>query len=109
MKNQAKPNGWATRQHWRYPLPNDQQQARQLRHTLRRLRLSPRRDLSQWPHLAVWEANCRAALPDIVAELNRNDIITLTTIARLLVLVRGSLPSHPLTTKNHRRAARCRW
>lgn len=87
MKKQAKPNNWATKQHWRYPFPNDHLQAHELRRALRKLRLYPRSDLNQKEHLAVWEANCRAALPDIIADLDRTDVIALTTIARLLALV----------------------
>lgn len=49
--------------------------------------LYPRYDLTENPRLAGWEANCRAALPDMLAALDRTDLIAVTDLARLLVVV----------------------
>ncbi len=86
-KTKAQPNRWVTEQWWRYLMPNDRRRANAVRRALRELGLYPRCDLAKNENLAVFEANCRAALPDMVAELDRTDVVALVTIARLLALV----------------------
>ena len=83
----AQPNGWYHRQLWREPFPSDEAWATQLRQALVDLRLHPRRDLAQNPNLATMEANHRAALPEILAELDRTDLAIVLQIARLLAVV----------------------
>ena len=87
MTKPALPNRWATEQWWHRPMPNDQAHAKVLRQTLKALRLHPRYDLARMEHLAVWEANCRAALPEMIAALDRTDLVAITEIARLLAVV----------------------
>ncbi len=86
MKEQIlpQPNRWATEQRWRYPFPPDRQRANAVRQALRELGLYPRCDLAKNENLGVLEANCRAALPDMVAELDRTDVVALVPFARLL-------------------------
>ncbi len=88
-KHQAlpQPNRWYTEQWWRYPFPNDQQQADALRRALHELLSLYRCDLAKNDNLGVWEANCRATLPDMIAELDRTDVVALATVARLLAVV----------------------
>jgi hypothetical protein len=85
--SRPQPNGWYQRQLWREPFPADRARAVQVRRALAGLGLYPRRDLAQNPNLAVMEANHRAALPEIVAELNRSDLAALLYVARLLAIV----------------------
>lgn len=49
--------------------------------------LYPRRDLGQNPNLGVMEANHRAALPEILTELDRSDLAALLYVARLMATV----------------------
>jgi hypothetical protein len=83
----AQPNRWHTEQWWRHPFPGDPARARALRHLLHRARFYPASDLAERPHLDGWEANSRATLPDMLAELDRTDVIAVADMVRLLALV----------------------
>ncbi|GIK38072.1 MAG: hypothetical protein BroJett011_19050 [Chloroflexota bacterium] len=85
--SKPQPNGWYQRQLWREPFPADRTRAAQVRRTLASLCLYPRRDLAQNSNLGVMEANHRAALPEIMAELDRSDLAALLYVARLLATV----------------------
>lgn len=80
------PNRWYYEQLWRVPFPPDPDRARRVRQALVELKLYPRYDLSQNPNLGAMEANYRAALPDIIAELDRSDLAVVLEVARLLAL-----------------------
>ena len=84
--NEAQPNRWYAEQLWRVPFPADQARAAHLRCALAELKLYPQRDLALNPNLEVMEANHRAALPEIMAELDRSDLAALLHVARLLAL-----------------------
>ena len=87
QKQQVQPNRWHTEQRWRCPLPGDRKGAAQVRQALVALKLYPRCDLAKNDNLAIWEANRRAALPDMLAELDRTDLIVVSSLVRLLALV----------------------
>lgn len=89
VSSQPQPNGWYQRQLWREPFPADRTLAVQVRRALTDLCLYPRRDLAQNSNLGVMEANHRAALPEIIAELDRSDLAALLYVARLLATVPG--------------------
>ncbi len=84
----AQPNEWYYDQLWRFPFPPDQAWAHRVRQTLAELDIYPRRDLVQNPNLEIMEANYRAALPDIIAELDRSDLAAVLYVARLLATVK---------------------
>jgi hypothetical protein len=97
--NEAQPNHWYQCQLWRAPFPPDRGLATQVRRALANLHLYPRRDLAQNANLGVMEANHRAALPEIIAELDRSDLAALLYVARLLATV----PREPDWFKRARR------
>jgi hypothetical protein len=83
----AQPNQWYHEGMWREVLsPHDEIGARRARHALAAEGLYPTRDQAGDPGLAVMEANHRAALHQIVAELEPTDLTALFKLARLLLL-----------------------
>ncbi len=81
------PGRWAREALWRFLFPNDEQQATALRRVLYEMLIYPRYDLATNENLAGQEANYRAALPAMVAELDRTELVAVVEVMRLLALV----------------------
>ena len=94
------PQRWYREQLWRYPFPHDWPRAEQVRQALIELCLYPSYDLATNDNLAGMEANYRAALPDMIAELDRTDLAAVTDMVRLLAVV----PRLPSFFKGHDKA-----
>ena len=87
-KNKSRqPQRWYREQLWRYPFPHDQRRARQIRKVLIKMQLYPSYDLATNDNLTGMEENYRAALPEMIAELDRTDLSVVTDVVRLLALV----------------------
>lgn len=82
----AQPNKWYRDQIWRQPGSDTAERAGHIRRALADLVLYPAVPMEVDSGLAVLEANQRAALHDIVDELDRVDLAALFQLARLLVL-----------------------
>ena len=83
---------WLQQQAWRDKYPWDNEPAARARLALADLGLYPSRDLVTDEGLATYEANLRAALPQIIDELDRTDLSAVYDLARLLAIV----PRNPL-------------
>ncbi len=81
------PGRWAREELWRFRFPNDEQQAQALRRMLYEMLIYPRYDLATNENLAGQEATYRAALPAMVAALDRTDLVVLVEMARLLAVI----------------------
>lgn len=82
----AIPNAWYHERRWQETSPDEADAAHQLRLALADLCLYPAAPLETDPAFAVQEANHRAALYDLIGELDRTDLAALFRVARLLVL-----------------------
>lgn len=71
---------------WRQPAGDEAERGAKVRRALAELVLYPTRDLGLDSGFAVLEANQRAALEEMVAELDRTDVAALYHLVRLLVL-----------------------
>lgn len=85
--NTSQPSRWCREQRWRCPFPNDEKQARALRRALYEIGVYPHYDLATNENLDGWEANSRTALPDMIAALDRTDVIAVAELVRLLAVV----------------------
>ena len=83
----AQPNKWYYKEMWRTVYPWDEPKAIRVRHRIGEEGLYPIRDINDDPDLAASEANHRAALHQIVEELDRTDLRAVFDVARLLVLI----------------------
>jgi len=91
MKNQTdstsiQPTRWFRDRLWREPFLRDRERATEVREALVKVKIYPRYDLASNDNLAVMEANYRAALPDMIAALDRTDLAAVTDVVRLLAI-----------------------
>lgn len=82
--SESKVNEWYFNQAWRIPYPFDEQFADEIKQAL--YLWMPTADLNDDPGFATWEANTRAALVQIIDELDRNSLRPLFEAARSLAL-----------------------